>query len=259
MISRSTGTKCRGRGADEQNYLVSSAKGFFRLRNRARDCQMCAFEEDQGPASKKRASLSTSEPRVSGQIGMPRFEMFIETARVWETSGKPPASSLPGGISALPLLVPAKAGSAEACSEQNTGKKNATRRFCHKLAKNIGYRRISSKELQHLRLLYASSGQTGQIPSSSKAPAGEGRCPTAREGRDRAKPMAINELRTTSTGEALSFPNKRGSAGEQRGTKRPPADPQILKGVTDGDGHGTELQEGRKMHSPGLEGNNITR
>lgn len=84
---------------------------------------MCAFEEDQGPASKKRASLSTSEPRVSGQIGMPRFEMFIETARVWETSGKPPASSLPRGISALPLLVPAKAGSAEACSEQNTGKK----------------------------------------------------------------------------------------------------------------------------------------
>lgn len=174
-ISRSKGTKCRGRAADEQNYLVSSAKGVFRLRNHARDCQMCAFEEDQGLASKKkRASLSTSEPQVSGQIGMPRFQMFTETARVWETSGKPPASSLPGGISALPLLVPAKAGSAEACSEQNTGKKNATKRFCHQLVKNIGYRRISGKELQHLRLLYASSGQTGQVPSSSKAPGRRG-------------------------------------------------------------------------------------
>lgn len=106
-------------------------------------------------------------------------------------------------------------------------------------------------------------GKRDKFPLLQKPPAGEGRCPAAKEGRDRAEPMAINELQTTLTGEALSFPNKRGSAREQRGAKRPPADPQILKGVTDGDGHGTELQEGRKMRSPGqmpgLEGNNITR
>lgn len=106
-------------------------------------------------------------------------------------------------------------------------------------------------------------GKRDKFPLLQKPPAGEGRCPAAKEGRDRAEPMAINELQTTLTGEALSFPSKRGSAREQRGAKRPPTDPQILKGVTDGDGHGTELQEGRKMRSPGqmpgLEGNNITR